>query len=314
MPYRDDCEKKRRDLESAGLPDDTTLPYFAYGFFKPHQLSYSQIKYYVEEDPIKVNLKNYRLKNVNGMPVLVEGENNIPIVGYLIKFKKNKLKKAYETIGHSKNMHIYKWEEIKIGGTPVNTLIGSNPELYKNKGNYYNFEYNMEIFEKKLDEGNEIRVSEYDWRKDPIFSETIKKIYNSMGRRNFDGLYHNEYDDFLEIQMLYMALWTALDRFLTFRYGKSKRQNVIRLSKERFFKNALNDYVETNYTVFSAEDLKKYELNPEKPACCALYYYTIRNNVVHSGKMFSAESEKLFAALTELVKIFEDVIDAVSRE
>lgn len=313
MSYLDECEKKGRELNSAGLPEDITLPYFAYGFFKPHQLSYSQIKYYVNEDPIKVYLKNYRLKNVNGMPVLVGGENNIPIVGYVIKFKKNKMENAYKRIGYSKNMQIYKWEEIEIGEDKVNTLIGSNPELYRNKGNYYNFEYNTEMFEKTLQEGNEKRAIEYDWRKDPIFTETINKIVNSMGRTNYRG-YQTDYDDFLEIQMLYMLLWTALDRFLTFRYGKSKRQNVIRLSKEWFFKKALKKYVETNYTVFSAEDLKKYELNPKKPSCCALYYYTIRNNVVHSGKMLSAESEKLFYALNELLRIFEDVIEAVDEE
>lgn len=35
MSYYDESEKKRRELESAGLPEDKTLPYFAYGFLNP---------------------------------------------------------------------------------------------------------------------------------------------------------------------------------------------------------------------------------------------------------------------------------------
>lgn len=65
------------------------------------------------------------------------------------------------------------------------------------------------------------RVIEYDWRKDQIFSESINKYNNSMGRTYCDG-FSKGYSDFLEIQMLYVILWTALVRFLTFRYGKSK--------------------------------------------------------------------------------------------
>ena len=74
------------------------------GFLNPINFHIHKLKYFVNEDPNKVNLKNYFLKNVNCMPVLIEGENNIPIVGYIIKFKKKKSENAYRRISFSGKM------------------------------------------------------------------------------------------------------------------------------------------------------------------------------------------------------------------
>ena len=121
--------------------------------------------------------------------------------------------------------------------------------------------------------------------------------------------------------MLYMLLWTSIDRFLTFRYGETKKNNVIFLSEEESFKIALKKYVEEDErvfhnrkTVYSVRDLREYELNPNKPTCSAMFYYTIRNNVVHSGKVLMMEERMLSKALEQLTRIFNDVVEAAKRE
>ena len=121
-----------------------------------------------------------------------------------------------------------------------------------------------------------------------------------------------------------MVLWTALDRFLTFRYANTKKNNVLKLSQESFFKESLvkhhnelsqRKFYKDSYNneiwqenVYSAEDLRDYELNPNKPTCSAMYYYTLRNNVVHAGKMMPEEINIILNALLGLTEIFRDIL------
>ena len=133
------------------------------------------------------------------------------------------------------------------------------------------------------------------------------------------------------VQSLYMTLWSAIDRFLTFRYGKTQSWNVIEFSLEPSFKTSLelnydsiglksfyknrekyND--ENDYKIFSTKDLKEYCLNPLKPTCSALYYYNLRNNVVHSSKVNPSEVDIVWNALIGLTEIFRNVLEEVRKE
>ena len=66
--------------------------------------------------------------------------------------------------------------------------------------------------------------------------------------------------------------------------------------------------------IFSAEDLESYKLNCENPTCSALYYYTLRNNVVHSSKAMPQEIDTVWNALLGLKEIFSDVLKEVENE
>ena len=52
----DECYNEQWKPESVGQPnkENKDLPFLAYGFFKPHQIAYSQIKKYVKGKPKKV--------------------------------------------------------------------------------------------------------------------------------------------------------------------------------------------------------------------------------------------------------------------
>ena len=173
----------------------------------------------------------------------------------------------------------------------------------------------------------------YDWRRDPVFLYTLKYLDKHIARlkneseNKFDM---RDFEAFIEIHSLYMVLWAALDRFLTFRYGKSKTRNVKELSQESFFKESLSknynalskqEFFKSSYEnenwknlVFSAEDLTPYELNPQKPTCSAMYYYTLRNNVVHAGKMMPEERNIILNALLGLTEIYRDILRSIAKK
>lgn len=310
-------KKDKEEEECLKNPDGLNLPnwrlpFLAYGFFKPGQLAFSQISEFTKKNITLYDIEG-ELKHVNGMPVLVRDDNkgDRPVKAYLLKFKKDKDKKdAYNVICNSKDMHIYKWKEIKIKNNRVNVLVSADPEK-------------MDKIFNAPDIPDSLRYwYDYDWRKDPVYRNALLFIESRMDRVESKISLYKDYEPFsrdlsllfVEIQSLYMTLWSAIDRFLTFRYGGGQKSNLIKLADEEFFKESLKEHVETNYTVTSAQNLKQITLDPEKELCSAFYYYTLRNNVVHSGKMNTNEVIMLYDALVELIHIFNDVWVAVDKE
>ena len=45
-----------------------------------------------------------------------------------------------------------------------------------------------------------------------------------------------------------------------------------------------------------------------------MFYYTIRNNVVHNGKALEIEQDMLLKALTQLLNIFSYVVEMAKHE
>lgn len=325
---KDECYRKIKEDESVKLPDgfDVNLPFLAYGFFKPRQLAYHLIKGYVYNKPIHTTI-NYVSKHINGMPVLVnETREDWEVDAYYMVFKRGKkATKAYKTISLTKHKNIYKWEVINVRNKdgeyePMNVLMNASDKSFP----IYTFKWNN-----------------YDWRDDPIYGNTLNYLDENIARLKTefnDEL--NETDNFMrfiEVQSLYRTLWTAIDRFLTFRYGNTQNFNVRKWADEYFFKDSLKSnydalrqqkFYENDVdngeidirnddwcsTVYNAKDLQDYDLNGDKPTCSALYYYTLRNNVVHAGKMLPPEVNMVLNALLGLTEIFRYSIDVVSNK
>ena len=313
-----DCKYWANEYNIIEPPTDTSLPFFAYGFYKPHQLAYPQIESFVKGMPEKAKV-HASLKQINNIPVLVKYNDYDPYVeGYLIKFKNNMQEDAYKKVGYSRNKGIYEWKVMNVDGQRANVLVSATPELFEGDGDWYNkYDFNPPEYIKELDAYLEC----YDWRKDPIFKKPIDYIALGIKSQKSPQSKNEDYMKFFETQMLYMLLWMSIDRFLSFRYGETKKNNVLFLSEEKSFRDALKKYVEKDERVFydrtnvySTRDLRDYELNPDKPACSAMFYYTIRNNVVHNGKTLIMEQDMLLKALKQLLGIFSDVVEAAKNE
>ena len=265
-------------------PSNLDLPFFAYGIFKPNQLAYSNIEKHVKRGvPFEIN---YKMLMRDGVPLIVPNEN-FKSTGYLIHFKEDCKKEAYDIISKSQVDRLYKWEVIPVGENRANVLMGVNPDLgsspmYENQGNY-------------------------DGRNDPFFTEALDVVENEL---NDENKHWSRVEDFFKLQMAYMLLWSAIDRYCTLRYvGESFGDYHRELADEIFFKDALKKHVTSKRTVYSSQDLWNYTLNPKKPYYSLKYYYTIRCNVVHRGKAIHGDEYMLRASLTELLNIFRDILD-----
>lgn len=320
-PGVDECYEERWKPENTGSPNkkNRNLPFLAYGFFKPHQIAYSRIKPFVKGKPKKVDVY-HELKNVNGLPVLLSETTNYPAVAYIIDFRHDPQYKAYKIIGNSKNKHIYSWRKITVEtndgkSQDVNVLMYPDEEPLPERIKGFNY-------------GNN-----YDWRNDPVFDATFKYLDWQINLLKMQPFKHDwtDLNPLMGIQSLYMTLWSAIDRFMTFRYGLTQTWNVKELSLEPSFKESLQDNYdaiglksfyrnrkrdnnEDDYIIFSTEDLKDYHLNPINPTCSALYYYNLRNNIVHASKTSPKEADIVWNALIGLKKIFHNVYEKVKEE
>lgn len=275
-----------------GFPQNTSLPFFAYGIFKPGQVSFSRIMPFVKD--IEKDEIEYTLFERDGIPIVFEENNEHKTKGYIITFKQDKSEDAYNIIREIESKTFYKWAEKPIfteNGIGVNMLFG-----------------------KKHENSNPIHISNnYDGINDVFFNKAIPLIANDMKKYDINN---DEFKNIFQLQRNYMLLWTAIERYTSLKYGENSiMANNKKLAKEKIFQDALRLFVKNEdnenkqRTVFSSKDLKGYYLDPNDATSSIIYYYTMRSNVVHRGKsVISTDEENLRKSLLELLMIFQFVL------
>lgn len=270
------------------IPDDTSLPFFAYGIFKPGQLAHSKIRNLVDEHQDNVEI-HYPMRIRDGVPILIDEEKDYYLTkGSLITFKENHRKRAYEIISKTLLRKLYEWNTIEIAGKPVNILFGVNPD---NGSNHI--------------EGREERTN-FNGKNDPLFNEAIELIEKNLNSSK--PSMHAE--NFFELQMNYMLLWSAIERYSSLKYNEPyKSDNYKKFTKERAFKRCINKYKDKYHEpVYSTDDLRVHKFNADDGYETIFYYYTFRCNVVHRGKSMYGDYDMLKTAAEELLEIFKEVL------
>ena len=270
------------------LPYDTNLAFFTYGIFKPGQLAYSKIRNHVDEAINDVEV-NYTMKHRDGVPILINKENDQNTTnGTILTFKQKHEETAYNIISNTLLRKLYEWKTITINGEEVNVLFGVNP----NNGS--------DSIENPIERVN------FDGKNDPFFNEVIKLIEKNLNSNKFSWNMEN----FFELQMNYMMLWSAIDRYCSLKYNKRlMKRNREKFAKEKAFKEGIKKFKDDNHMpVYSTDDLKIHEFNVEEPYKTLEYYYTLRCNVVHRGKAMHGDYHMLETAARELLDIFKDVL------
>lgn len=268
-------------------PRDKTLGFFTYGILKPGQIAYSKIRDEIEE---KIECEiNYSMLHRDGVPILTNRQGNTQ--GYIYYFKDNE--RAYDIICESFSNKLYRWRTIEIDEEEVNVLFGVRARQ------------GSEPIEDYHDQVN------FDGRRDPLFKEGLELI-----RENLEGEYYSWEKGFFKLQMNYMLLWSAIDRYCRLRYNKEKEhENRIEMSKEKVFRDALEKYANREHRlVFNTEQLFPNKFDIDNPRRCINYYYTLRCNIVHRGKSSMRDIDMLEQATRELLDIFEYMLDDVFRE
>lgn len=278
-------------------PDDVNKPFFAYGIFKKGQIAHSKIEDCVEfvDDADDVEITDCELKVRDGVPFIAdktsEGYNT---KGQIIHFCEGREEEAYQIISDTEPEDLYEWGETTVKGKEVNVLYGiaAGPGsfLYEtNDGEY---------------------VDSFDGRQDPFFSDLIDFLNLECQNRIND-----DYNLF-RLQMQYMILWSAIDRYCTLKYDSKNFQagNISKLSKDPLFIESINEcHLPDHKSIYSSIDAKPWEWR-NSPFSKLNFYYKVRGNVVHRGKDWHTNKDILGQCLDELLEIFSKLIDKTFEE
>ena len=281
---------------SLRLPEDITLPFAAYGVLRPGEPAYPRVAgYVIRVEPVDLTGS---LFISDGLPLLElsSGLQGGTVRGIVLHFRSGSNAEAYRAIcGFEPDKH-YEWSLVQTADGSANVLVGKTPQV-----------------------GSE-PWEEHQWSswRDPVFDyalPVINAVLNDIGRSEFTSAppHRFEWDRFFRLQMAYLLLWSAIERFCSLAYGPSldPEEKVRRMEADDRIVTLFTEFVDRQDEVLDARDPKeKYRLSSEDPKACLLYYRQIRNNLSHRGKSAYRDGEKVRMALAELLPLFEAAISA----
>ena len=287
----DSMADSRYDPVPVEIPDDELFydrPYFAYGIFKKGQLAYSKIADCVEnvepgEVPYKMNIRD-------GVPAIKKEYSDCNTIGDKIYFTDDKKVEAYKIISDTQLGNIYKWDTTDIDGETFNILMTENLN-----GTFVSFDKNNEY------------LGDFDGKNDPFFFKVPQFI-----REELDKIDYEDECAIFKIQMYYMLIWSAIDRYCALKYDVSKNQGdyLKALSKDTVFQQALYSInPEPRGSIHSARNATPLYFNINRPNFIVNFYYTIRSNVAHRGKEDGNKIDDLEKSLRDVLNIFDKMIE-----
>jgi hypothetical protein len=271
------------------LPSNYTLPFFSYGLFQPGQIGFHSLRPYLQSHESGWRVEGELLQR-DGLPILLEADDTVP--GTLLRFKAGHEAHAYLVIAKLEPDKLYRWEQWDAhkgsDQAKVNVLAGL-----------------------KGDRGvGPLDTRTWDGRREPLFRSALDVVDETLQQ-------NHEYDEELKalfrLQMAYMLLWSAIERYASFRYhlGDRVTEKVNGLAQNTAFQTALRDIVSEKRVIYRCDDPEKKEiLDPTNARKSIAYYFQVRSNITHRGKAYQSDHEMLVKSLKELLAIFRRVLDA----
>lgn len=195
------CEETT--ISTLALPENRGLPFFTYGAFMPGELAFSQIEKFLNKHPVPAKVKGHLMVR-DGLPLLDPDIGEV-VNGYLLSFKDESCNDGYQAICNFEPRKIYFWRNV--------TLL--EPQLRANL-----------LVGKSLNQGGAkpFEGSSWSFRCDPVFEYgilVVKEMSNDFAKEPFEGRLSEdvEWSRFFKLQMAYLLLWSAIERFSAFAYG-----------------------------------------------------------------------------------------------
>jgi hypothetical protein len=246
-------------------PEDTSLPLFAYGAFRPGELAHDQLEGHVRQARPAV-LTGYELRLRDGLPALAISEEPFSDArGDLLQLDE----KGYEVVRRYEPRAHFKWvvEWVDVDGQPVkaNLLVAKRPN-----------------------QGSEPEpLHEWRGRFDPLFGEGLAAIgeaaTQAVRRPAINTFQPGFWHDFIELQGLYLTTWTVAERLAAMRFGPNANPNgrISNLDKWPAVQHAVAEAHPPFITVVSAQDPDDRMASNKKPFGT---WYQARSNMSHRGK------------------------------
>lgn len=271
-------------------PADTSLPFFAYGIFKPGQLGFLGLRDAVAtvESPCTVLGV---LRERDGLPIL-DAQGQECVGGCLLTFAPLRSDVAYESISGLEPDSQYRWAVVPVRcpnrTANGNILLGRNPA----KGSMV------------LEDG------EWDGRHDPLLTTALDVVRQTLAENEaFDW----DLKPMFRLQMAYLLLWSAIERYASLRYGLGTDVNrkLKPIATDAPFREALRRHVVERDEVSRADKpQQRARLDRDDPSGALEYFYRVRSNIAHRGKAVTRDHERVRRALAVLLPIFEDTLRA----
>ncbi len=275
-------------------PPNISLPFFAYGIFKPGQLGYLRLIDLVGEAKPDCKIKGELLMR-DGLPI-IDGKpgHSGTCTGAMLTFKPEDVETAYQRIAKIEPDKHYRWGVTSSEGTDVNILFGRSPR----KGSV------------------SCDGEEWDGRSDPLFTAALDVIDEVLQANAVSGWdLEQDLKPLFRLQMAYLLLWSAIERYVSLRYhlGDKVMEKVNALAGEAAFAEALQRFVSKDgledRSVYRADQPdRKAFLDPDNPKKSLEYYYQIRSNITHRGKGVVLDYYRIKSSLEELLPIFRHVL------
>lgn len=267
-------------------PSDENLPFFAYGLFCPGQIGYFQLRDFVQSVDAPATISG-SLHLRDGLPIL-NPHGSGTVAGALLRFRAGAAFDAYERISKLEPDKQYLWSTATVFDSLTNVLIGRSP----NRGSI--------PFEGKT----------WDGWDDPLFTAGLDVVQETIASgTKFD----RDLKPMFRLQMAYLLLWSAIERYLSLRYhlGDRVSEKLNALATEPAFASAVAALAPDKRTVTRADRPRdKTALDVSSPKSAVAYYYQVRSNITHRGKGVSRDHDLLLKSATELLAIFRSMLVA----
>ncbi len=276
-------------------PVDLDLPIFVYGAFKPGELAYTQLKDLIVGEPVSAYADG-ALRLRDGLP-LYDPQGPGRVKGYVLHFHLEVRKEAYDKVCAFEPKQIYGWLVITLPTGRANILQG-----------------------KTLGRGRAVplEASEWSFRLDPVFDYGLREVERFV-RELADEPFKSappeyfEWPRFFRLQMAYLLLWSAIERFCTYAYGPAlgPTARIKALGSDQRFKDGVAKHLAELLRVADSRNPRTEEtLDPNRPEKAAMAFYQVRSNLAHRGKGAYADGEIVRKSLRYLLAIFEEMLQA----
>lgn len=276
------------------------MPFFAYGSLKPREPAHHQVERFLSQAPSPATIDG-RLWIRDGLPLLeLDSPEKELIDGFLLSFRPELSEQAYATICAFEPRNHYFWKDdvrLRDPRAPVNVLVG-----------------------KKLEKGRAALLETSSWTlcDDPVFSYGLPEVESSTSSEAGAGFDWPDWPRFFRLQMAYLLLWSAVERYtaLLLGPGLGPLARVKSLGKHEVFQAAFRKagITRRDQVCDSRDPTDVYVLDPANPPKAALYYYQVRNNLSHRGKGAWADGEIVRNSLVELKRILDLILERHVRE
>ena len=285
-----------------GVPQDLSLPYFAYGLLRPGEFAHKST---VGSDLVRsvpATLLDATLRYRDGLPLLDETTPIGRVQGDLLWVAGD----GYQRIGEFEPRQHYRWaiRLVKIDGAGevrANVLAGKSPR----KGS------SQETFES------------WTSAEDPILTfgiSAVTELAHEVALESFPvmpGTSPELWSRFFRLSATYLLLWSAVERYtaLAFGPGLDPMDRVRRLDESSSFHDAvLQVGVDPGQRVVDSRDPASVRCIREDGSGAAQYWYAVRSNLSHRGKSAFRDGQLLRRSLIDLHDVVKIVLDAQRPE